>query len=91
MTRSIWKGPFVDQHILKKLFNEPKKKKRGKKVPSTWSRRSTIIPQFVGRSVKVHNGRAFIQLNITEDMIGHKLGEFVLTRTKPIHKVKTKK
>jgi len=91
MSRSVWKGPFIDQHILKKLFNQPTKKKKRKKILSTWSRRSTIIPQFVGRSVKVHNGRSFIQLNITEDMIGHKLGEFVLTRTKSIHKVKTKK
>lgn len=91
MSRSVWKGPFVEQYVLKKLFNGLTKGKKNKKVPSVWSRRSTIIPQFVGRSIKVHNGRTFIQLNVTENMIGHKLGEFVLTRSKPVHKIKTKK
>jgi len=91
MSRSIWKGPFVSKGIVKKIGAKRKKKSRNKKVPFLWSRSSTVIPQFVGRNFKIHNGRSFVSLNVTEDMIGHKLGEFVLTRVRPVHKVKSNK
>jgi len=89
MSRSIWKGPFLEKHLIKKLGGATKKKRT--KLKKIWSRSSTILPQFVGKSVGVYNGRTFITLNITEDMIGHKFGEFSLTRKRPIHKVKNKK
>ena len=91
MSRPIWKGPFVEEHLLKKLVRSSLKGKKRKKVIKTWSRSSTIIPQFVGKSVKIYNGRTFTSLNITEEMIGHKFGEFSLTRKRPQHKVKGKK
>lgn len=79
MTRSVWKGPFVDGYLLKKI---DKIKESGRReVVKTWSRRSTILPQFVGINFVVYNGRKFIPVLITEDMIGHKLGEFAPTRT----------
>lgn len=79
MARSIKKGPFVDQHLLKKITvaNET----NNKKVIKTWSRRSVIIPEAVGLTFAVHNGKKFIPVYITENMIGHKLGEFAPTRT----------
>lgn len=89
MSRSIWKGPFLDLGLLKKLGRPSTKRKA--KINKTWSRSSTILPQFVGKTVQIHNGRKFMTLHITEDMIGHKLGEFSLTRRRPIHKVKNKK
>ncbi len=78
MARSLKKGPFVDESLIKKVkkLNENKKKE----VIKTWSRRSTIFPDFIGHTIAVHNGREFIPVYITEDMVGHKLGEFVLTR-----------
>ncbi len=79
MARSVWKGPFFDCYLLKKVevLNTA-----GRKDPiKTWSRRSTIIPQFVGMTFAVHNGRKFIPVFVTENMIGHKLGEFSPTRT----------
>ena len=78
MARSIKKGPFADESLLKKIekLNENKKKE----VVKTWSRRSTIFPEFIGHTIAVHNGREFIPVYITEDMVGHKLGEFALTR-----------
>ena len=78
MARSIKKGPFVDEHLMKKIvkLNEENKKE----VVKTWSRRSTIFPEFVGHTLAVHNGKDFIPVYITEDMVGHKLGEFSLTR-----------
>lgn len=78
MARSLKKGPFVDESLLKKIktLNENKKKE----VIKTWSRRSTIFPDFIGHTIAVHNGREFIPVYITEDMVGHKLGEFALTR-----------
>ena len=79
MSRSIKKGPFVDKHLLKKV--EDMGKANQKKVVKTWSRRSTIIPEFVGHTFAVHNGRKFIPVHITEQMVGHKLGEFSHTRT----------
>ena len=89
MSRSIWKGPFLDSGLLRKLGIPSTKRKA--KINKTWSRSSSILPQFVGKTVQIHNGRKFMTLHITEDMIGHKLGEFSLTRRRPIHKVKNKK
>ena len=91
MSRPIWKGPFVEKHLLKKLVRSSQKGKKRKKVIKTWSRSSTIIPQFVGKSVKIYNGRTFTSINITEEMIGHNFGEFSLTRKRPQHKVKSNK
>ena len=78
MARSLKKGPFVDQSLFKKVvaMNESNKKT----VIKTWSRRSTIFPEFVGHTIAVHNGKDFIPVYITEEMVGHKLGEFALTR-----------
>lgn len=78
MARSLKKGPYVAQSLLKKIqkLNESNKKE----VVKTWSRRSTIFPDFVGHTIAVHNGKEFIPVYITEDMVGHKLGEFALTR-----------
>ena len=79
MSRSTKKGPFIDSHLMSKitvmnLTND-------KKVLRTWSRRSTIFPEFVGHTIAVHNGRKFIPVYVTENMVGHKLGEFSATRT----------
>ena len=78
MARSIKKGPFADKKLLKKVqkLNESGKKE----VIKTWSRRSTIFPYFIGHTFAVHNGKEFIPVYVTEDMVGHKLGEFSLTR-----------
>ena len=78
MARSIKKGPFVDESLMKKItkLNESGKKE----VVKTWSRRSTIFPEFVGHTIAVHNGKEFIPVYVTEDLVGHKLGEFALTR-----------
>ena len=79
MARSLKKGPFVDAYLLKKV--EDAAKAGSKKPIKTWSRRSTIFPQFVGYTFSVYNGKAFIPVYISEDMVGHKLGEFAPTRT----------
>lgn len=79
MPRSTWKGPFVDGYLLKKA--EKSRASRRKEVIRTWSRRSTILPQFVGLTFGVYNGRKFVPVLVTEDMIGHKFGEFSPTRT----------
>lgn len=79
MARSVWKGPFVDGYLLKKA--EALRGSGRKEVIKTWSRRSTILPQFVGLTFGVHNGRKHIPVLVTEDMVGHKLGEFSPTRT----------
>ncbi len=78
MARSIKKGPFVDEHLLKKVLAEGPS---SKKIIKTWSRRSTITPDFIGVSFAVHNGKKFIPVYVTENMVGHKLGEFSPTRT----------
>ena len=79
MTRSIWKGPFVDGYLLAKA---DKAQDSGRKdVIKTWSRRSTIMPQFVGLTFGVHNGQKHVPVLVSEDMVGHKLGEFAPTRT----------
>jgi len=83
MSRSVWKGPFVDGYLLKKL---EKAKKSGKnQVIQIWSRRSTIIPDFVGTTFGVYNGKKFIPVLVTEEMVGHKFGEFSPTRHFPGH------
>ena len=79
MTRSVWKGPFVDGYLLKKA--ETVRESGRKDVIKTWSRRSTILPQFVGLTFGVHNGKKFLPVLVTEEMIGHKFGEFSPTRT----------
>jgi len=79
MARSVKKGPFCDDHLMKKV--EAQKGAKDKKVIQTWSRRSTIFPNFVGFTVAVYNGREHVPVYITEDMVGHKLGEFAPTRT----------
>ena len=79
MPRSIKKGPFIDGHLLEKI--EDSNKTKNKKVIKTWSRRSTITPDFVGLTIAVHNGKAHIPVYVSENMVGHKLGEFALTRT----------
>lgn len=81
MARSLSKGPFVDQHLMKKVVALASEKNKAGKVVKTWSRRSTILPEFIGVTIAVHNGRKFVPVYITEQMIGHKLGEFALTRT----------
>ena len=80
MGRSKKKGPFVDEHLLKKVL-EQYRNPSTRRVIKTWSRRSTIIPEMVGLTIAVHNGRKFIPIYITEQMVGHKLGEFSPTRT----------
>lgn len=80
MARSVWKGPFVDMHLLKKVEGALESGKTNS-VIQTWSRRSTILPNFVGLTFNVYNGQKFIPVYVTEDMVGHKLGEFAPTRT----------
>ena len=78
MSRSVWKGPFVDPSLIKKV--EKQKNQTNKTPIKTWSRKSTIIPEFVGISFLIHNGKKFIPIKISEEMVGHKLGEFSPTR-----------
>lgn len=89
MSRSVKKGPFADEHLLKKVraLNEANEKK----VIQTWSRRSTIFPEMVTHTIAVHDGRKHVPVYITEDMVGHKLGEFVPTRTYRGHDGKNEK
>ncbi|MEN9465180.1 MAG: ribosomal protein [Pseudomonadota bacterium] len=79
MPRSLKKGPFIDHHLMKKV--EIALEKNDKRPIKTWSRRSTIFPDFVGLTIAVHNGKTHMPVFVTEDMVGHKLGEFALTRT----------
>ncbi len=78
MSRSLKKGPYVDEKLLTKVIKLSETNER--KTIRTWSRRSTIVPEFVGHTFEVHNGKAFIKVFVTEDMVGHKLGEFAPTR-----------
>src|SRR5512147_192009 len=86
MARSTKKGPFIDAHIVAKV--EDMNARNEKKVVRTWSRRSTIIPEMVGHTLAVHNGKKFIPVYVTENMVGHKLGEFAPTRTFKGHTTK---
>ena len=79
MARSVWKGPFVDGYLLKKA--EASRASGRNQAIKTWSRRSTILPQFVGLTFAVHNGKKHIPVSVSEDMVGHKLGEFAPSRT----------
>lgn len=88
MARSLKKGPFVDERLMKKIEALTSQKEK-RQVIKTWSRRSTIIPEMVGLTVAVHNGKRFIPVFITENMVGHKLGEFSPTRTFKGHTSKT--
>ena len=78
MARSLKKGPFCDEHLMKKVLAQTES---NKKVIQTWSRRSTIYPEFIGLTIAVYNGKVHVPVYITEDMVGHKLGEFAPTRT----------
>ena len=89
MSRSLKKGPFVDGHLMKKV--EAAQASRDKRPLKTWSRRSTIVPEFVGLTIAVHNGRQHVPVYINENMVGHKLGEFALTRTFHGHAADSKK
>jgi small subunit ribosomal protein S19 len=89
MSRSIWKGIFISRNLLNKALKE--KNKKNKKPIKVWSRKSTILPQFIESNFKIHNGKTFIPLCITEDMVGHKFGEFAPTRVRCIHKKKKNK
>ena len=79
MSRSLKKGPFCDDHLMKKVVAE--NEANTKNVIKTWSRRSTIFPEMIGHTIAVHDGRKHVPVFVTEDMVGHKLGEFALTRT----------
>ena len=89
MSRSLKKGPFVDVPLLEKV--EVMNRNNDKKVIKTWSRRSTVVPEMVGHTLAVHNGRKFIPVYITENMVGHKLGEFAPTRSFKGHTTKSDK
>ena len=89
MSRSLKKGPFVDTHLLEKV--ESMNRANEKKVIKTWSRRSTVIPEMVGHTLAVHNGRKFVPVYVTENMVGHKLGEFSPTRQFKGHSAKSDK
>ena len=86
MARSVKKGPFIDEHLAKKIAVISESRQR--QVVRTWSRRSTITPEMVGITIGVHNGRKFIPVFVTENMVGHKLGEFSFTRTFKGHRTK---
>jgi small subunit ribosomal protein S19 len=79
MARSVKKGPFIDAHLIKKI--DGLNQSHEKKILKTWSRRSTIIPEMIGHTIAVHNGKKFIPVYVTDNMVGHKLGEFSPTRT----------
>ncbi len=89
MGRSVKKGPFVDDHLMKKINTLDRDQE--KRVIRTWSRRSTVTPEMVGHTIAVHNGKRFIPVYITENMVGHKLGEFAPTRTFRSHSGLTKR
>ena len=86
MGRSLHKGPFVDDHLVRRIALMTERNER--KVIRTWSRRSTILPEFIGHTVAVHNGKKFIPVYVTENMVGHKFGEFSPTRTFKGHSAK---
>jgi small subunit ribosomal protein S19 len=89
MSRSLKKGPFIDTPLLEKI--EAMNAANEKKVVKTWSRRSTVIPEMIGHTLAVHNGKKFVPVYVTENMVGHKLGEFAATRSFKGHPVKAEK
>jgi small subunit ribosomal protein S19 len=86
MSRSLKKGPFVDHHLMKKVIVQ--KEEKSKKAIKTWSRRSMILPEMVGHTFDVHNGKKFVSVFVSENMVGHRLGEFSPTRTFKAHPIK---
>ena len=91
MARSLKKGPFVEESLMKKVMAASEDANKSSKVIKTWSRRSTITPEFIGLTFAVHNGKKFIPVYVTDNMIGHKLGEFSMTRTYHGHGADKKK
>src|SRR3990167_5505013 len=89
MSRSLKKGPFIDLHLLEKV--EIMNRAGDKKVIKTWSRRSTVVPEMIGHTIAIHNGKKFIPVYVTENMVGHKLGEFAPTRQFKAHTTKSEK
>jgi len=89
MTRSIKKGPFIDEHLITKIGGLNTRNE--KRVIKTWSRRSTIVPEFLGHTIAVHNGKQFVPVYVQENMVGHKLGEFAPSRTYRGHTSKNRK
>lgn len=89
MPRSVYKGPFVDHHLMDKV--EKAQAENSRKPIKTWSRRSTVLPEFIGLTIAIHNGRQHVPILISENMVGHKLGEFVPTRTYRGHVADKKK
>jgi len=89
MTRSIKKGPFIDEHLIAKI--EGLNTRNEKRVIKTWSRRSTIVPEFLGHTIAVHNGKQFVPVYVQENMVGHKLGEFAPSRTYRGHTSKNRR
>ncbi len=89
MSRSLKKGPFIDLHLLEKV--EIMNRAGDKKVIKTWSRRSTVVPEMIGHTIAIHNGKKFIPVYVTENMVGHKLGEFAPTRQFKGHTTKSEK
>jgi len=87
--RSVYKGPFVDHHLMDKV--EKAQAENSRKPIKTWSRRSTVLPEFIGLTIAIHNGRQHVPILISENMVGHKLGEFVPTRTYRGHVADKKK
>ncbi len=83
MARSLRKGPFVDEHLIKKVLTAQENKDR--RPIKTWSRRSVVVPEMIGLTIAIHNGRSHVPISINENMIGHKLGEFAITRTFKSH------
>ena len=81
MARSLSKGPFIDAHLQKKVDDTQAKSEKEKRVIKTWSRRSTVVPTMIGLTIAVHNGNKFVPIYVTDNMVGHKLGEFSITRT----------
>ena len=91
MSRSLWKGPFIDNYLFTLSQQNSQLNSFTKRIIKVWSRRSMILPEFLNQNFEIHNGKEFISLQVTEDMIGHKFGEFASTRKKTLHKKKLKK
>ena len=91
MSRSLWKGPFIDNYLFTLSQQNIQLNSFAKRIIKVWSRRSMILPEFLNQNFEIHNGKQFISLQVTEEMIGHKFGEFASTRKKTLHKKKIKK
>ena len=91
MSRSLWKGPFIDNYLFTLSQQNSQLNSFTKRIIKVWSRRSMILPEFLNQNFEIHNGKQFVSLQVTEEMIGHKFGEFASTRKKTLHKKKIKK